>query len=88
MLESLFNKVADPEACFPVNFAKIVYRTALVAATDHSGLYNFASNSNGTSFVKENYRLYFSMNLTNFVPKSHCRAVKFSFKLFYRSHTV
>ena len=22
MLESLFNKAADPEACFPVNFAK------------------------------------------------------------------
>ena len=52
MLESLFNKVADPKACFPVNFAKIVYRTALLAATDHSGLYNFASSSSGTSFVK------------------------------------
>ena len=24
MLESLFNKIADPEACFPVNFAKFL----------------------------------------------------------------
>ena len=24
MLESLFNKVAGPEACFPVNFAKFL----------------------------------------------------------------
>ena len=26
-----------------------------MAATDYSGLYNFVSNSNGTSFAKENY---------------------------------
>ena len=52
---SLFNKVAGPGVCFPVNFAKFFYRTAVVAATDYSGLYNFASNSNGTSSVKENY---------------------------------
>ena len=55
MLESLFNKVTGAETCFPANFAKFSYRTAPVAATDHSGLNNFASNSNGTSFVKENY---------------------------------
>ena len=24
MMELLFNKVADPEACFPVNFAKLL----------------------------------------------------------------
>ena len=24
ILESLFNKVADPEACFPMNFAKLL----------------------------------------------------------------
>ena len=47
MLESLFNKVAGPEACFPENFAKCFYRIAPVAATYYSGLYNFASNSNG-----------------------------------------
>ena len=59
MLESLFNNVAYPEACFPVNFAKLLrtcfYRTAPVAATGYSGLYNFVPNSNGTSLVKENY---------------------------------
>ena len=59
MLESLFIKAAGPEPCFPVNFAKLLripfYRTAPMAATDYSGLYNFVSNSNGTSFAKENY---------------------------------
>ena len=54
-----FNKVAGPEACFPVNFAKLVrthfYRTASVAATDYSGLYNFVSNSKGTCLFKQNY---------------------------------
>ena len=44
MLESLFNKVAGPEACFPVNFAKIFYGTGPVAATDYSGLQSFSSN--------------------------------------------
>ena len=34
----------------------VFYRTAPVAeTTDYSGLYNFASNSNSTSLVKENY---------------------------------
>ena len=58
-----------------------------MAATDYFELYNLVSNSNGTSFVMENYpqfytnlaNLYFPMNLTNFVPKSHCRVAKFSF---------
>ena len=44
MLESLFDKVAGPEACFTVNFAKHLktrfYRTVPVAVTDNSGLYN------------------------------------------------
>ena len=71
MLESLFNKVASPEAydfikkrlqysCFSVNFLKkfkdtIIYGTTPVAATDYIELYNLVSNTNGTSFVKENY---------------------------------
>ena len=33
----------------------LFYRTATVAATDYSGLYNFISNSNSTSPDKENY---------------------------------
>ena len=78
MLESLFSKVAGPEACFSMDFAKLLrtrfYRTASVAATDYTRLYHFISNSNGTSLDKENYlelprlytdsaNLYFSMNL-------------------------
>ena len=43
MLEPLFSKVAGPEACLSMNFAKLLrtrfYRTAPVAATDYSGLY-------------------------------------------------
>ena len=58
MLESLFNKVTGPEACFPVNFAQLLstrfYKIAPVAPTDYSELYNFVSNLNGTSLVKEN----------------------------------
>ena len=55
-LESLFNKVAGLEVCFPVNSAEGFYRTIPVAATDYSGLYNFISNFFiGTSFIKENY---------------------------------
>ena len=55
ILESLFSKVAGPEVCFPMNFGKLFYRTAPVAATDYSGLYDFVSNPNGTSLDKENY---------------------------------
>ena len=58
-----------------------------MAATGYSGLYNFVSNSNATSPVKGELpqlytnldNPYFSMNLTNFVPKSHCRVAKCSF---------
>ena len=32
--------------------------------------------------------LYFPMTLTHLVPESHCRVVKFSFELIYRSHIV
>ena len=59
MVESIFSKVAGPGACFPRNFAKLLrkhfYRTAPVAATNYSGLYNFISKSNGTHLDKENY---------------------------------
>ena len=63
MLESLFNKVAGPEACFLVNFEKLFYRAAPVAATDYSELYNFASNLSGTSFVKENCHDFIQIQL-------------------------
>ena len=53
MLESLFSKVAGPEACFLwilQNFyGHVFHRTVPMAATDYLGLYNFVSNSNGTS---------------------------------------
>ena len=58
-----------------------------MAATNYFGLYNFVSNSNGTfqgelaRFSTNLENLYFSMNLTNFVPKSHCREAEFSFYL-------
>ena len=71
LCRSLFDKVADPEACdflknrlqyscFPVNFATFLktclfYGTTPVAATDYFELYNLVSNSNNTSFAKENY---------------------------------
>ena len=45
MLESLFNRVAGPET----------YDFIPVAATDYIELYNLVSNTNGTSYVKENY---------------------------------
>ena len=65
----------------------IFYGTTPETATDYFELHSFASNSNGTSFVKENYlslktnlaNLFFPMNLTNFLPKSHSRVVEFSF---------
>ena len=68
LLESLFNKVVGPEACnfikkrLQYNFFycesciilkdMLFYKTALVAATNCSGLYNFVSNSNDTSLSK------------------------------------
>ena len=55
MLESLFNKVAGPKVCFPLSFAKYFYTKGPVAVTHYSGLFNFASNSSGTFFVKKNY---------------------------------
>ena len=57
-----------------------------MAPTDYSGLYNFVSNERHIPCQVELTRLYtnlanlyFSMNLTNYVPKSHCREVEFSF---------
>ena len=83
MLESLFNKIAGPEALFPVNFSKTL-RTV------------FLQNSSGDCYlslwimkfcIKLDRHIpfqgelawlytnlanpYFSMNLTNIVPKSH-----------------
>ena len=55
MLESLFNKVAGPKVCFPLSFAKYFYTKGPVAVTHYSGLFNFASNSSRTFFVKKNY---------------------------------
>ena len=59
MLKSLFSKVAGPEACFPMNFGKLLrarfYRTPPMAAIDYSGLDSFISNSNGTSLDKGKY---------------------------------
>ena len=85
ILESLFNKVAGPEACFLWVLQKCFYRTAPVAATDYSGLFyiklerHIFCQGELPRLYTNLANLYFLINWTSFVPKSHYRVVEFSF---------
>ena len=55
MLESLLLALKVTSLSVLQNFyGHVFYRTAPVAATNYSRLYNFISNPNGTSLDKEN----------------------------------
>ena len=83
MLESLFNRVAEAEACFPVNFAKLL-RTHFLQSSSGGCYWSFwikqfciklkrhiPCQGELPRLYTNLDNLYFFMNLTNFVPKSH-----------------
>ena len=91
MLESLFNKVARPEPCFPVNFAKLL-RTRFLQKSSGGcywlfwSIYICIKLERRIPCQRELPQLYtnlanlsFSMNLTNFVPKSQKKSLMKNF---------